>query len=91
MSNPAKEFVRVKNLDTGHHFTVTRLVAERSDRLQILEDHSPVDKDGRVAAAKPHTTIARLVTKKTSRTKPEPAPDVQEPNAEDPANKADIS
>lgn len=105
MSNPAKEFVRVRSLDTGHHFTVTRLVANRSERLIILDDHDALDKDGRVQAAKPrrnlagparlsngeHVVNARATasTKRTSRTKPEPTPDVSEPNAEDPARKAE--
>lgn len=74
------ELVRVKDLDTGHHVTVPRNIAESSDRLQILEDHSPTDHAGRRRAPK-HRVAAK---KKTPRSEPEPGtPDVSEPNADE--------
>ena len=85
------ELVRVRDLDTGHHHTVTRRNAENNDRLQILDDHKPVDKDGRVLAAKPNVPLGTTHKNRTSRTKPKPTPDVMVLNAEDPAKQADSS
>lgn len=71
------QFVRVKDLDTRHHITVPKHIAEASDRLQILDGHPVEDSHGRPLPAKPCKNT------KTPRLEPEPALDVREPNADE--------
>lgn len=71
------EFVRVKDLDTRHHLTLPRHLADASDRLQILEGHPALDTFGRPLPAKPCTN------NKSPRAELEPTPDVSGLTAEE--------
>lgn len=50
------EFVRVSDKTTGHHYSTTKQIAERSDHLTVLPDHPAVNNHGELLPPKFKTT-----------------------------------
>ncbi|HET6816886.1 MAG TPA: hypothetical protein VFH66_06630 [Mycobacteriales bacterium] len=53
------DYVRVKQVETGHEFTVTRALAEQEDGLHIIANKTAVDMGGDPLPPKYKTTVAQ--------------------------------
>lgn len=53
------KFVRVKDTDTNHEYTVTEKFAAANDKLTVLKDKDAVDSNGRPLPAKTHVELPK--------------------------------
>lgn len=60
------EYVRVRDLSTGHHYTTTRLAAQGVDGLEILDGRDAVDSSGRVLGPQFSVTIEEAAKAKST-------------------------
>jgi hypothetical protein len=70
------EFVRVKDNDTGHEFSIPKRLAEglKGDSISILEKKEALDANGRPAPAKPNTRVLESKTEQAPATSAEMTP-----------------
>lgn len=78
------EFVRVKDNDTGHEFSIAKRLAEglKGDSISILENKDALDANGRPAPAKPNTRVLEPKTEKAPDAEPVTATGELEPKTE---------
>jgi len=65
------EFVRVRDKDTGHEYSVVHV----QDHHEVLKDKKAVDANGRPYPAKPKTSVAKKATASKSSTSSKPSGD----------------
>ncbi|TDT31100.1 hypothetical protein [Naumannella halotolerans] len=68
------EFVRVSDKTTGHHYSTTKQIAERSDHLTVLPDHPAVNNHGELLPPKFKTTPNKSGKAETPKSEPKDTP-----------------
>ena len=62
----ASQFVRVKNKQTGHHYTVAAEVAAAKKDLEVLKDHEATDRGGKPLGPKYKKDLVQKTSSSTT-------------------------